>query len=177
MNKNTRRNIIQFRLNDAELQAFDEVKKAIKANNNANAIRLMIADEQLVNIIAPQVIKKDRSLTPLLAKTWADLGRSGLSRAVLGLQSDEGLKAINKLEDSYSNLQAQLEGLLWSVTNLTNNVNQLAHAANQALQSDPADSEVWNWVIDSLQKLLSIANQLQSKVKSINLDDGSYGDS
>lgn len=96
MNKNTRRNIIQFRLNDAELQAFDEVKKAIKANNNADAIRLMIADERLVNIIAPQVIKKDRSLTPLLAKTWADLGRSGLSRAVLGLQSDEGLKAINK---------------------------------------------------------------------------------
>jgi len=133
MNKNTRRNIIQFRLNDAELQAFDEVKKAIKANNNADAIRLMIADE--------------------------------------------GLEAINKLEDSYSNLQAQLEGLLWSVTNLTNNANQLAHAANQALQSDPADSEVWNWVIDSLQKLLSIANQLQSKVKSINLDDGSYGDS
>ena len=62
MNENTRRNIIQFRLNDNELQAFNEVKKAVQADNNADAIRTMIADERLVNITAKQVSKNDRSL-------------------------------------------------------------------------------------------------------------------
>ena len=65
MNENTRRNIIQFRLNDNELQAFNEVKKAVQADNNADAIRTMIADERLVNITAKQVSKNDRSLAQL----------------------------------------------------------------------------------------------------------------
>ena len=169
MNENTRRNIIQFRLNDNELQAFNEVKKAVQADNNADAIRTMIADERLVNITAKQVSKNDRSLAQLLVKTWADLGRSSLSRAVLGLQSNEGLNAINKIHSSYNNIQAQLEGLLWSATNLTNNTNQIAHAANVALQNDPTDADVWNWVINEIQKLLPIADQLREKVSAIKI--------
>ena len=102
-------------------------------------------------------------------KTWADLGRSSLSRAVLGLQSNEGLNAINKIQSSYNNIQAQLEGLLWSATNLTNNTNQIAHAANVALQNDPTDADVWNWVINEIQKLLPIADQLREKVSAIKI--------
>ena len=130
MNKNVRRNVVQFRLSDAEKAAFDEVKQAINAKNNADAIRTMIADERLVNITAQQVSKNNHSMAQLLEQTWSDLGRSSLSRAVLGLQSDEGLNALKQVQDTYDNIQAQLEGLLWSATNLTNNVNQIAHAAN-----------------------------------------------
>jgi len=167
MNKNVRRNVVQFRLSDAEKAAFDEVKQAINAKNNADAIRTMIADERLVNITAQQVSKNNHSMAQLLEQTWSDLGRSSLSRAVLGLQSDEGLNALKQVQDTYDNIQAQLEGLLWSATNLTNNVNQISHAANLAMQDDPTNADTWNWIIEAIQGILPLISQLQDAINNI----------
>lgn len=167
MPKKVKRNVIQVRLSDDELKAFIDVKNRMNAPNNSEAVRTMIADERLVNVAANRVKKGDRSVAQFLAKAWVDLGRSDLAQAALGLQNNKGAVNIQKIEAIYSDLQAQLSGLLYDATSMSNNLNQLAHAANLAKQDDPSDTDTWNWIIESLNKLLSVANNLQKATTDI----------
>lgn len=167
MSTKVKRNIIQVRLSDDELKAFIKVKNRMNAPNNSEAVRTMIADERLVNIAANRVKNGDRSVAQFLAKAWADLGRSDLAQAALGLQNVNGSASIQKIETIYSDLQAQLSGLLYDATSMSNNINQLAHAANLAKQEDPSDPDTWNWIIDSLSQLLSVASNLQKATTDI----------
>lgn len=180
MHNKVKRNVIQFRLNDDELAAFFDVKNALHSPNNAEAIRTMIADERLVNIAAKELEKGDQSVAQFLAKSWTEIGRSNLAKAVLGLHNQEGANTIKQIGQNFEQIQSQLSGLLWSVTNLTNNVNQIAHVANLAKQEDPADADTWNWIINSLQQILpaiqevkSTAQQIKQFIKSDNNRSGS----
>lgn len=180
MHNKVKRNVIQLRLNDDELEAFFDVKNALHSPNNSEAIRTMIADERLVNIAAKELEKGDQSVAQFLAKSWTEIGRSNLAKAVLGLHNQEGTNTIKQIGQNFEQIQSQLSGLLWSVTNLTNNVNQLSHVANLAKQEDPADADTWNWIINSLQQILpaiqevkSTAQQIKQSIKSDNKRSGS----
>lgn len=165
MNSKVKRNIIQFRLNDDELAVFIEVKNALHSPNNAEAIRTMITDEQLVNIAAKEQEKGGQAISQFLAKYWTKIGRSNLAKAVLGLHNKDSSNAIKQIGRHYEQIQSQLSGLLWSVTNLTNNINQIAHVANQAKQEDPADADTWNWIINALQNVLPTVKEVDSTVQ------------
>ena len=68
---------------------------------------------------------------------------------------------LNDIQSSFDDLDALVQGLLWEASNLSNNLNQVAHVANLAAKEDPADVDTWQWVIDALNKLLSASNNLR----------------
>lgn len=147
MNENIKRNVVQARLNDAELEQFVAVKSMLNAESNSEAFRKMIADEKLA---AEQNSGKRLS--------WSQLKQSPMS------QANVDNKQLNKIVETYTDIQAHLESLDFAASNLTNNMNQVAKATNQAKQVDPANIRTWKWVIDALNKMFPAVQQLQGFV-------------
>ena len=59
-----------------------------------------------------------------------------------------------------------MDGLLWSSSNISKSLNEIAHATNSAQQVDPANRETWNWVIQQLNSLLPAAESLKQVASS-----------
>jgi septum formation inhibitor-activating ATPase MinD len=62
-----------------------------------------------------------------------------------------GQNAVAQVQQTYNDLSAKLEGLMWDSSNVTKNMNEIAHTANIAKNSDPTNSETWAWIIKALQ--------------------------
>lgn len=62
-----------------------------------------------------------------------------------------GQTAIKQLQQTYDNLEAKLAGLMWDSSNITKNMNQIAHAVNIAKKTDPSNTQTWNWVVNAIQ--------------------------
>ena len=125
-----KRNMIQVRLNDEQFSAFNKLKKKLDADNNADAIRKLIDDKQLI---------------------------SG--------STQENLK---QLVSKYDDLSVKLDSLMWDSRNLTNNMNQLAHAANAAKDADPSNVDTWNWIIVQLQNIFPSVKKLSNTTSDVN---------
>lgn len=67
---------------------------------------------------------------------------------------------ITKLEGSFNDLEAKSSALLWDSSSLTKNINEIAHAANVALNNDPANEATWNWIVEQLQQIFPTVQQL-----------------
>ena len=79
-------------------------------------------------------------------------------------QANVDNKQLNKIVETYTDIQAHLESLDFAASNLTKNMNQVAKATNQAKQVDPANIRTWKWVIDALNKMFPAVQQLQGFV-------------
>lgn len=76
-------------------------------------------------------------------------------------------EALTQAVAQYNDLSAKLDSLLWNSSNITNNVNQVAHVLNVAAQADPEDVETWNWVMQQLQSIVASNNQLQQLIDEV----------
>lgn len=65
-----------------------------------------------------------------------------------------------KLSKVYNDLDAKADALIWNSSNVTKNLNEIAHAANIAKNNDPANETTWNWIIQQLQQIFPTINQL-----------------
>lgn len=125
-----KRNMIQVRLSDNEFSDFNKIKKSLKAENNADALRKLIADKNLIG--------------------------------------ENTLQGIESMTTKYDDLTAKVDALMWDSRNLTNNMNQVAHAANVAKDSDPSNTTTWNWIIEQLQKMFNVIEQLSNSASETN---------
>lgn len=50
MNQNVKRNVIQVRLSDKELELLDSVREMMNCNNNSETLREMITDKNMVAV-------------------------------------------------------------------------------------------------------------------------------
>ena len=62
-----------------------------------------------------------------------------------------GQTAIKQHQQTYDDLEAKLAGLMWDSSNITKNMNQIAHAVNIAKKTDPSNTQTWNWVVNAIQ--------------------------
>lgn len=60
----------------------------------------------------------------------------------------------------YDDLDAKAAALLWNSSNMTKNLNEIAHAANIAKNNDPANKTTWNWIIEQLKNMFPTIEQL-----------------
>lgn len=67
---------------------------------------------------------------------------------------------VEKLSKVYNDLDAKADALIWNSSNVTKNLNEIAHAANIAKNNDPANETTWNWIIQQLQQIFPTINQL-----------------
>ena len=67
---------------------------------------------------------------------------------------------VEKLSKVYNDLDAKADALIWNSSNVTKNLNEIAHAANIAKNNDPANETTWNWIIQQLQQIFQTINQL-----------------
>ena len=67
---------------------------------------------------------------------------------------------VEKLSKVYNDLDAKADALIWTSSNVTKNLNEIAHAANIAKNNDPANETTWNWIIQQLQQIFPTINQL-----------------
>lgn len=125
-----KRNLIQVRLTDSQLKEFNNVKRALHANNNADAIRELINDKELT---------------------------SGTTQDVL-----------HDISTQYNDLTAKIGALMWDSRNLTSNMNQIAHAANIAKDTDPSNADTWNWIVNQLQKMFPVVEKLSNSTSATN---------
>lgn len=95
------------------------------------------------------------------------------SDAIRQLISDKKLtdgttqEALTQAANQYTDLSAKLDSLMWNSSNITNNVNQVAHVLNAAAQADPEDVDTWNWVMQQLQAIATNNNQLRQLVDEV----------
>ena len=95
------------------------------------------------------------------------------SDAIRQLISDKKLtdgttqEALTQAVNQYTDLSAKLDSLMWNSSNITNNVNQVAHVLNAAAQADPEDVDTWNWVMQQLQAIATNNNQLRQLVDEV----------
>lgn len=125
-----KRNMVQVRLSDDQFSAFNKIKKQLNAENNADALRKLINDKQLIN-----------------SSTQQDL---------------------QKMVTKYDDLSAKIDSLMWDSRNLTSNMNQLAHAANVAKDTDPSNIDTWNWIIEQLQNIFPSVEKLSTTASNVN---------
>lgn len=67
---------------------------------------------------------------------------------------------VEKLSKVYNDLDAKADALIWNSSNVTKNLNEIAHATNIAKNNDPANETTWNWIIQQLQQIFPTINQL-----------------
>ena len=67
---------------------------------------------------------------------------------------------VEKISKVYNDLDAKADALIWNSSNVTKNLNEIAHAANIAKNNDPANETTWNWIIQQLQQIFPTINQL-----------------
>lgn len=131
MNPNAKRNMVQVRLNDAEMKQFEAVKLSLSEKTNAATLRELIR-------LAP-------------------------------LTEEQSQTQVKHLLKEYDDLDAKISALMWDSSNVTKNLNEIAHAANIAKNNDPTNEDTWNWIIQQLQQVfrtIQQLNQLCNETKS-----------
>ncbi|EDX43531.1 hypothetical protein [Limosilactobacillus reuteri] len=131
MNPNVKRNMVQVRLNDAEMKQFEAVKLSLSEKTNAATLRELIR-------LAP-------------------------------LTEEQSQTQVKHLLKEYDDLDAKISALMWDSSNVTKNLNEIAHAANIAKNNDPTNEDTWNWIIQQLQQAfptIQQLNQLCNETKS-----------
>lgn len=76
--------------------------------------------------------------------------------------------ALHDITTQYDDLTAKVDSLMWDSRNLTNNMNQIAHAANIAKDTDPSNADTWNWIVVQLQKMFPVVEKLSNSASATN---------
>lgn len=96
------------------------------------------------------------------------------ANAIRKLISDKKLTSgttqatLHDITTQYDDLTAKVDSLMWDSRNLTNNMNQIAHAANIAKDTDPSNADTWNWIVVQLQKMFPVVEKLSNSASATN---------
>ncbi len=126
----------------------------VNSNVKRNMIQVRLSDQEFSEFedVKQQLNAKNNAAA--LRELIAD-------KRVIDKHND--LELISK---KYDDLSAKMDGLLWSSSNISKSLNEIAHATNSAQQVDPANRETWNWVIQQLNSLLPAAESLKQVASS-----------
>lgn len=128
--------------------------KTVNSNLKRNMVQVRLTDNQLSEF---EEVKQQ-----LNAKNNATALRTLITDRKLLTKHDD-IKLIN---DKFDDLLAKADGLLWSSSNITKSLNQIAHAANSAQQVDPANIKTWSWIVQQLNSILPAVESLKQFANS-----------
>ena len=172
--KPLRDKLIQSRLDEDELSDFDEVKKMLGEENNSKAVRRMIKDEMMLKKAKEEWKKGNTDMVTELVTKLSDEGRLPLVEALMGITDTKTSSQLSILQNQFSDIQSQLEAIMMSVTQMGNNLNQIAKVMNTAAKEDEdlTDTELWKWISLRLFEDSRYLSVLKKKIADLKVDVG-----
>ncbi|MDM8219256.1 plasmid mobilization relaxosome protein MobC [Limosilactobacillus mucosae] len=172
--KPVRDKLIQSRLDEDELADFDEVKKMLGEENNSKAVRRMIKDEMMLKKAKEEWKKGNTDMVTELVTKLSDEGRLPLVEALMGITDTKTSSQLSILQNQFSDIQSQLEAIMMSVTQMGNNLNQIAKVMNTAAKEDEdlTDTELWKWISLRLFEDSRYLSVLKKKIADLKVDVG-----
>ena len=172
--KPLRDKLIQSRLDEDELSDFDEVKKQLGEKNNSKAVRQMIKDEMMLKKAKEEWKKGDTDYISILLTKLSDEERLPLTQAVMGITDTKTSSQLSVLQNQFADLQSQLEAIMMSVTQMGNNLNQIAKVMNTAAKEDEdlTDTELWKWISSRLFEDSRYLSVLKKKIADLKVEVG-----
>ena len=172
--KPLRDKLIQSRLDEDELADFDELKKQFGEKNNSKAVRRMIKDEMMLKKSEEEWKKGNLDMVTALITKLSDEGRLPLTEALMGITDTKTSSQLSILQNQFSDIQSQLEAIMMSVTQMGNNLNQIAKVMNMAAKEDEdlTDTDLWKWVSSRLFEDSRYLSVLKKKIADLKVDVG-----
>ena len=172
--KPLRNKLIQSRLDEDELADFDELKKQFGEKNNSKAVRRMIKDEMMLKKSEEEWKKGNLDMVTALITKLSDEGRLPLTEALMGITDTKTSSQLSILQNQFSDIQSQLEAIMMSVTQMGNNLNQIAKVMNMAAKEDEdlTDTDLWKWVSSRLFEDSRYLSVLKKKIADLKVDVG-----
>ena len=164
--------LIQSRLDEAGLVAFDKVKKPLDVKNNSVAIQQMINDELTLEKAKNEWKKGNNDAVTAMVTKLSDEGRLPLSEAVMGITDTKTSSQLSILQNQFADIQSQLESIMYSVTKMGNNLNQVAKVMNTAAKEDDdlTDTDLWKWIASQLFENSSYLSVLKKKLHDFKVE-------
>ena len=181
--KPLRNKLIQSRLDEDEMADFDKVKKLLGEENNSKAVRQMIKDEMMLKKAEEEWKKGNTDYISILLTKLSDEERLPLTQAVMGITDTKTASQLSVLQNQFADIQAQMEGIMYSVTKMGNNLNQVAKVMNMTAKQDEdlTDTDLWKWIASQLfenSRYLSVLKKklhdFKSEVGLIKEDDETH---
>ena len=172
--KPLRDKLIQSRLDEDELADFDEVKKQFGEKNNSKAVRQMIKDEMMLKKSEEEWKKGNLDMVTALITKLSDEGRLPLTEALMGITDTKTSSQLSILQNQFSDIQSQLEAIMMSVTQMGNNLNQIAKVMNTAAKEneDLTDTDLWKWISSRLFEDSRYLSVLKKKIADFKVEVG-----
>ena len=172
--KPLRDKLIQSRLDEDELSDFDEVKKQLGEKNNSKAVRQMIKDEMMLKKSEEEWKKGNLDMVTALITKLSDEGRLPLTEALMGITDTKTSSQLSILQNQFSDIQSQLEAIMMSVTQMGNNLNQIAKVMNTAAKEneDLTDTDLWKWISSRLFEDSRYLSVLKKKIADFKVEVG-----
>ena len=172
--KPLRDKLIQSRLDEDELSDFDEVKKMLGEENNSKAVRQMIKDEMMLKKSEEEWKKGNLDMVTALITKLSDEGRLPLTEALMGITDTKTSSQLSILQNQFSDIQSQLEAIMMSVTQMGNNLNQIAKVMNTAAKEneDLTDTDLWKWISSRLFEDSRYLSVLKKKIADFKVEVG-----
>jgi len=70
----------------------------------------------------------------------------------MGITDTKTASQLSVLQNQFADIQAQMEGIMYSVTKMGNNLNQVAKVMNMTAKQDEdlTDTDLWKWIASQL---------------------------
>ena len=172
--KPLRNKLIQSRLDEDEMADFDKVKKLLGEENNSKAVRQMIKDEMMLKKSEEEWKKGNLDMVTALITKLSDEGRLPLTEALMGITDTKTSSQLSILQNQFSDIQSQLEAIMMSVTQMGNNLNQIAKVMNTAAKEneDLTDTDLWKWISSRLFEDSRYLSVLKKKIADFKVEVG-----
>ncbi|WP_295730449.1 hypothetical protein [uncultured Limosilactobacillus sp.] len=163
---NARNHLIQTRLNDQEKEQFEHAKQLVGAQNSADAVRKMVQDELLIDRATH--LHEQGQDTMLEMIKLLNGKRLPMTQVLLGIKGHTANQQLSDIQTRYQDVQAQLAGILWSATSVTNDIKEIKSILQEAAQAEPEDADTWNWVTHRLAEMHDTVQHLNVLVDQFN---------
>ncbi|WP_346709195.1 plasmid mobilization relaxosome protein MobC [Limosilactobacillus oris] len=166
--------LVQARLDEEELADFDEVKTLMNVSKNSDAIRQMVKDEMILAKAKDEWKQGNIDTVTTLVTKLSDEGRLPLSEALLGITDTKTSSELSILQNQFADIQTQMEGIMYSVTKMGNNLNQVAKVLNMAAKQDEdlTDTDLWKWITSQLIENSRYLSVLKKKLHDFKSEIG-----
>ncbi|MDD1382022.1 plasmid mobilization relaxosome protein MobC [Limosilactobacillus reuteri] len=166
--------LVQARLDEDELADFDEVKTLMNVSKNSDAIRQMVKDEMILAKAKDEWKQGNIDTVTTLVTKLSDEGRLPLSEALLGITDTKTSSELSILQNQFADIQTQMEGIMYSVTKMGNNLNQVAKVLNMAAKQDEdlTDTDLWKWITSQLIENSRYLSVLKKKLHDFKSEIG-----
>lgn len=166
--------LIQTRLDENELADFDDVKNLLDITKNSDAIRQMIKDEVMLKKAKQEWKNGNTDYVSVLMTKLSDKGRLPLVEAVMGITDTKTSSQLGILQNQFEDIQAQMEGIMFSITKMGNNLNQIAKIMNTAAKEDEnlTDTDLWKWIASKLFENSRYLSVLKKKLADFKVEVG-----